>query len=311
MEFDLAMDRQGFIAHRVFPVIDVARAAGNFGIIPVEQLLQNRETTRAPGAGYSRSNFTFEPATYGTQEHGAEEPVDDNQRAMYRDYFDAERIAIERARDVILRNWEKRVAAAVFNSSIWTGSALTTAVSVPWSTPATATPVDDIDAARQKAWDGCGLWPNAVIMNRRNFHLVRKTAQVIDAVASQGAGSSVRARDITAQILAAVFDVDYVLVAGGAKNTAAEGQSAAFGQIWANANVMVCRVATTDDIEEPCIGRTFRWTDDDNGGDKEAPHIVEQYREEKVRGEIYRARHQTDEKRLYHVCGHLLSNVSA
>lgn len=311
MEFDLAMDRQGFIAHRVFPVIDVAEASGNFGIIPVEQLLQNRDTTRAPGAGYSRGNFTFEPATFGTQEHGAEEPVDDNQKAMYRNYFDAEMVSTERARDVILRNWEKRVAAAVFNSSVWTGGTLTTAVSVPWSTAATATPIDDIDAARQAAWNTSGLWANAVIMNRRNFHLARKTAQVIDAIASQGAGSGTKARDVTAQLLAMCFDVDYVLVAGGAKNTASEGQSAAFSQIWGNTNVMVCRVATTQDIQEPCIGRTFRWTEDGNGGSEEAPHIVEQYRDEKVRGDVYRVRHQTDEKRLYTACGHLLSGVSS
>lgn len=311
MEFDLAMDRQGFIANRVFPILDVAEASGNFGIIPVEQLLQNRDTARAPGAGYSRGNFTFEPATFGTQEHGAEEPIDDNQKAMYRHYFDAELVSTERARDVILRNWEKRVAAAVFNTSVWTGSTLATAASVAWSTAATAVPIDDVDNARQKAWDLSGLWPNAVIMNRRNFHLCRKTDQIIDAVASQGAGSATKARDITAQLLAQCFDVDYVLVAGGAKNTATEGQSAAFSQIWSNSYVMVCRVATTNDIQEPCIGRTFRWTEDGNGGSEEAPHIVEMYRDEKVRGDVVRVRHQTDEKRLYASCGHLITSVSS
>ena len=41
-EFDLAMDAAGFIAHRVFPTINVAAASGKFGKIPVEQLLQQR-----------------------------------------------------------------------------------------------------------------------------------------------------------------------------------------------------------------------------------------------------------------------------
>ena len=41
-EFDLAMDRQGFIATRVLPVLEVAKASGVFGKIPIEQLLKVR-----------------------------------------------------------------------------------------------------------------------------------------------------------------------------------------------------------------------------------------------------------------------------
>ena len=65
-EFDLEMDRQGYISHRVLPTIDVGAQAGRFGIIPVEQLLQNRDTARAPGSGYSRGKWNFETTTYAT-----------------------------------------------------------------------------------------------------------------------------------------------------------------------------------------------------------------------------------------------------
>ena len=54
--FDLMMDAEGFIGHRVMPRTPVARQSGNFGKIPIEQLLQNRETKRAPGSGYNRAN---------------------------------------------------------------------------------------------------------------------------------------------------------------------------------------------------------------------------------------------------------------
>jgi hypothetical protein len=53
-EFELAMGERGFIATRVFPVLEVAKQSGIFGKIPIEQLLKTSDTLRAPGADYSR-----------------------------------------------------------------------------------------------------------------------------------------------------------------------------------------------------------------------------------------------------------------
>lgn len=307
------MDRQGFIGSQVLPIISVERASGTFGRIPVEQLLQNRETARAPGGAYSRGQWKFEPDTFAVVEHGAEDPVDDREAQLYRDFFDAELISAERARDAVLRNAERRIAAAVFNTTTWTGASLTTAVGTEWSTVATAVPITDVNAARQKVWDGCGLWPNALIINRRVFHNLRNCAQVKDAIASSGAGAATKARDITTQMLAQVFDLDYILVAGSAKNTANEGQAAAFSEIWDKEYAMVCRLGVSRDMREPCLGRTFMWMEGGGvtEGGIELPAIVETYRDETVRSDIVRVRHDAHEKILYTQCGHLLSNITA
>lgn len=312
-EFDLAMDRQGFIGARVLPILSVDKGSGPFGKIPVEQLLQNRETARAPGSGYSRGIWKFETDSFAVEEHGAEEPIDDREAQLYRDFFDAEIVAAERARDVVLRNAEKRIAAAIFNTTTWTGVSLTTAVSTEWSNASSGVPITDVNAARQKVWDGCGLWPNALIINRRVFNNLRVNAQVKDAIASSGAGFATRARDITVQQLAEVFDLDYILVAGSAKNTANEGQAAAFSEIWDKEYAMVCRIATSNDIKEPCLGRTFMWMEGGSAPDNgmELPAIVETYRDETVRSDIVRVRHDAHEKVLYAACGHLLSNITA
>lgn len=313
-EFDLAMDRQGFIGARVLPILSVDRASGPFGRIPVEQLLANRETSRNPGSGYSRGSWTFTPDSFACVEHGAEEPIDDREAELYRDFFDAELISTERARDAVLRNAEKRIAAAIFNASTWAGSSLTTAVGTEWSNAASGQPITDVNAARQKIWDGSGLWPNALIINRRVFNNLRVNAQIKDAIESSGAGGSTLARDITIQQLAQAFDLDYILVAGSAKAGQAEGQTTpSFQEIWSNEYAMVCRIATSRDIREPCIGRTFMWMEGGGaGGDgPELPAIVESYRDETIRGDVVRVRHDAHEKVLYTECGHLLSNITA
>lgn len=306
-EFNLAMDRQGFIGLRVLPVFETQVQASPFGKIPIAQLLQNRETARSPGGGYSRGSWTFSTDSFACAEHGAEEPIDDRQAQLYASYFDAEVVATERARDVVLRNAERRIASAIFNTSTWTGASLTTAVSTEWSTVATAVPITDVNAARQKVWDGCGMWPNALILNRVAFHNLRNCTQIKDAIASSGAGFPTRARDVTVQQLAEVFDLDYILVAGAAKNTATEGQSVSLSQVWSSEYAMVARIATTNDIQEPCLGRVFHWGQDGS----EIGGTVETYRDETVRSDIVRCRHDVDEKVLYAACGHLLSNITA
>lgn len=306
LEFDLESEKAGYIATQVFPVIDVQSQAGNFGKIPLEQLLQQRETKRAPGSGYARSNWTFEPATYATREHGAEEPVDDREAKMYAEYFQAEQISTMRAFSSVLRNAEQRVADAVFNTTTWTGSSLTTAITHEWDDATNCVPLTDVEAAVQKIYDNSGLWANALVINRKVFRNLRNSAQVIDRIESNGAGNASKASDITAQMLATAFDLEYIIVAGTSKNGAKEGQAASPTQIWSGEYAMVCKIATGPDMRDPCIGRTFHWSQDGSsiGG------TVESYREEAVRADIIRVRHDVAEVVLYPQAGHLLSNIT-
>tara|TARA_R110000868_G_scaffold9119_3_gene46169 strand:+ start:376 stop:1311 length:936 start_codon:yes stop_codon:yes gene_type:complete len=306
LEFDLESEKAGYIATQVFPVIDVQSQAGNFGKIPIEQLLQQRDTRRAPGSGYARGNWTFDKAVYATEEHGAEEPVDDREAKMYSEYFQAEQISTMRAFSSVLRNAEQRVADAVFNTTTWTGSSLTTAPTNEWDDATNAVPLTDVEAAVQKIYDNSGLWANALIINRKVFRNLRNSAQVIDRIESNGAGNASKASDITVQMLAAAFDLDYIIVAGTSKNGAKEGQAASPTQIWSGEYAMVCRISTSPDMRDPCIGRTFHWAQDGSsiGG------TVESYREEAIRGDVIRVRHDVDEIVLYPQAGHLLSNIT-
>lgn len=309
VEFDVEANLGGFIGTNVLKTVDgLASQAGTFGKIPLEQLLQKRDTRRAPGSGYSRGSWKFETAQYACEEHGAEEPVDDRLAKMYAEYFDAETIAGLRARSAVLVNAEQRIADMVFNATTWSGASLTTGIGNEWDKnhATDAKPIDDVEAAVNKVYDGSGLWPNALIINRKVFRNLRNLDQIIERINSEGAGNASKPSDITVAMLAQVFDLDYVIVAGGTKNTADEGLAATPGQIWSSEYAMVCRIATSNDFAEPCIGRTFHWSADGSqiGG------TVESYRDETVRADIVRVRHDVDELILYPQAGHLLSNVT-
>lgn len=303
-EFGLA--DQEFIGHRVLPVMQVGRETGVFGKVKLADILQKRNTARAPGAGYNRGKFVFEPATYACEEHGAEEPVDDREATIYADYLDAEAFAAMRARMAILVEAEKRIEALLYNTTTWTGASLTTTVTNEWDDAANATPIVDVKAAAEKVYDGTGLWPNALIISRKVFRNLRKVDEIEAQLAASGAGFPNRARDVTPAQLSEVFDLDFILVGGGSENTANEGQTPTPSQIWSGEYAMVAKIAVSNDIREPCVGRTFHFAGD--GSDVDG--MVEEYREEAVRSNIIRVRHDVDELVLYKEAAHLLQNIT-
>jgi len=305
-EFDLEMDRRGFIGMQVMPAFESQMQAGTVGKIKLEDLLQNRNIDRAPGGGYSRGDWTFEDWDFATKERGAEEPIDDREAQMYSLFFDYEVVCAARAFDAVLRGQEKRAADLIFNGTTWTGSSLKTAVSNEWDDSTNAEPIDDVEAAVRKVYANSGLMPNALVINRFVFRNLRESAQVRARIVSSGAGNPEKARDVTVEMLKAVFDLDHILVAGSSKNGANEGQAATPSMIWSSEYAMVCRIAETNDIKEPCIGRTFHWGADGSqiGG------TFETYRDETVRSDIARARHDVQEKVMYVEMGHLLENIT-
>jgi len=311
-EFDLAMSRKGFIGAKACQPILVGAQSADVGKITIESMLQTGDDTRAPGAGYKRGDFEFTKFSYATDDHGREAPLDDRTLRIYRDLIDAEGHATQRAIDQVLRNYEIACAALLYDTNTWTGAALTLAITEEWDTANAAVPINDVETARQKMLANSGLMPNALICNRKQFFNLAHTDQVVGLIKFWGGDDPKR---INAAMVAAVLDLDFVLVAGGdnVMNAANEGQSASPSSIWSDEYAMLARVAVTDDPQEPCVARTFMW-DEENAGalgsGEELALVVEEYREEHRRSSVVRARNDRDLVVMYPEAAFLFSNVT-
>lgn len=297
--FDLAMSRNGFIGLKVLPVFDTALRAGSIGIIPTAQMLKQAGSPRAPGAGYQRDDFTFTDISYSTTEKGRESPVDDNTKNVYGNVINAEKIAAARAQDMTLRYMEQLIAAAVFNSSTFTP----TAVGTEWSTVASSTPVTDVKNAQVRMWEATGMKPNAVIMNWLVFNNLRFNTEIKDAIKNV---LGVLPSQITVDTLKAAFMVDHVLISDAPKNTAPDGQLT-IAPIWSSEYVGVARIADDNDITRPVLGRTMHYTGDGSAIEGR----MEVYRDENRRADIVRCRMQADPLIIYSGAMQLLSNITA
>lgn len=306
-EIDLAMNRQGFIAHRVLPIITRTKPNGDYPTIPREQLLQVRSTQRAPGGGYPRSGAGFSKDSYSTSEHGHEAVLDDRTVKMYDDLVDAERWEGERIRNIVLQDYEIEVANYLFNATTFSGK--TANVTNEWDDTANATPVSDIEAKREVIFAATGYEPNALVISRHVFRNLRRCDEVIDNLKYQGFQDA-RPSQISEQALALALDIDYIIVAGSAKNTANESDAASMSRIWSNEYALLCRVAETNNPSEYCLGRTIVW-DAESALDGERLGVIEEmYRDEPARANVKRARTDWGKKIIDLDCGYLLSNIT-
>lgn len=308
-EFDLEMNRRGFIGPRVLRPRVVGAQSATYGKVSVEELLRSQDTARRARAGYGRDTFESGTTNYATQEYGWECPLDDREKRVYRDLVDQEQVSMMRALSIVCDHYERDVADAVFNTSTWNGASLTTAVSTPWATHASATPVADVIAAADKVALNCGQQPNALIINWREYMNMLQCASVKSMLATSKDQSLAN----LAAAVAALCGLEQIIVANGIKNTANVKQTASLSRIWGDNYAMVAKVATSDDPKEICLGRTWMFSDENApgaaGDGSTLAVIMEEYREESTRGTIYRARNDRAVQVLYAEAGHLLTSV--
>ena len=303
-EFDTDQQLRQLIGFQVLPAAPVPRQAASFAKITRESLLRRANVRRTKGGDYNRDGFETEDDSYECLEYGLENPLDDSERSFYQNDFDGEFWSAQSVFVKLMTEHEIRVATAVFDSSSWTGAALTTAVSTEWST-ITADILGDVQGAKEKVRTVCGIDPRHMAISRKVWLNVRKNTALIDSVKYTEKASDA----VVKAAIAAYLDLDQIFVGGGVYNSAKEGQTFVSADIWDDEYASIFVGAQPGaPVKTPCLGRTFVWEEDspESGG-----LAVEEYRWEKQRSWIYRARHNVDEKIIDLNFAHLLSNITA
>lgn len=295
-------ERENFVAQRIFPLFNTRKRSGQYPVIPIEALAKISDTTRAPRGGYQRDDWEFSMSDYSCQEYGWEEPIDDTERLEYQDYFSADVVAMERATNKLLLGYEKRVIDAVTSTSNVT---LTSTAAVAWSTAATCTPLADVEAGKEAMRLASGIIPNCIVMNDKVFNYLRQCAEIEDRVKyTEQFLFAPRQTQISA--LAQYFDVPYLWIAGTVYDSTGRGKSKTLARLWPDSKVLLAKVSTGGlSLREPCLGRTFLWTED-------SPNMLttETYREEQTRADVMRVRNHTDECFIFTNAGYLITSVA-
>jgi hypothetical protein len=285
----------GNTGNLVFPVIaPIFNTALQNAKYPVWSIKNDVSTPRikkrAFGDGFNRVGFDISDDSYACSERGLESPVDDSFRAVYQNQFDADMAAVARITrsitlDQELRTKEKMDAAA-------TAGAITVAdaPTIKWDA-ASCTPVKDVKKAKNAFAKRNGAEPTHLILPRSVAEALEETEDVRSRIRYTGQVEALNISTGTLQrVLAEVFGIANIFIAGGLRNTANEGQDLNIDYIWGkDAFMAYCPGGALD---TPNFMRTFTF----NGASPENQSSIFTYRDEPKKSDVHRGTIYTDEK---------------
>ena len=296
----------GLIGTAVMPILDVPVRAGQYPsfVLKEGQLLKSDVKNRAPYGSFARGTRAFNQDTYSALEFGYEEAVDDTVTLDVARFFDAEVIAAKLAKRKLLLAHELRVAAKIFDNTVFTATNSGTA----YTTGNLAT--FDVGADVQEAIDrllakGESTSNLSVVLSSQVWTRIRASTKFQNRLRGTGLSSDTILNAST-QAAAEVFGVSEVLIGRASYDTAPEGVAFASGNVWSNSLIWVGSVTQASaGFFGGGAGFTLNWSE-------YGPAIgVSTYREEAIKSNIVRASHYTAEKVVNANAGQLITTQYA
>jgi hypothetical protein len=297
---------KNLVADLVMPVVNVDADAGQYPVFKKTkgQLLKRGVKARAPYSGFPRGTMSYEQETYSTTEWGFEQPIDDTIAKRVKRFFDAELIATAMARRKLLLDREIRVAAAMFNTSNFSATASATAYTA--ANLATFDFAADVEGLKDSAV-AIGESFNTIVIPFQVWTRIKQSTKFQNRL--RGAGiSSDSLLNVSAEAAAEVLELDNVIIAKSAYDTAAEGQTFTSGLIWANTYCWVGKVTsagTPAAMLQGGAGYTLNWSEFG------PPVGISTYRDEPNKSDIVRAEQNVAEEIVNGAAGALLTTQYA
>lgn len=250
--------QSAFIADRVFPIVRVNKQSDLFFRYSKADWHRDEAQERAPATESAGGGWRMDTDDYFARVYAYHKDVDDQTRANADMPIDMDRDATEFVTQKLLLRREKVWANTYFQSGIW-GIDLVGVAAAPaagqflqWD-QANSTPIEDVTTQAIAIAEQTGFRPNRLVLTPYVYNTLRHHPEVLDRIKYTQRGV------VTTEILAALFDVEQVVIPWGIENTQAEGlpeeEQFVFGK-----HAMLVYANPRPSILQPSAGYIFAWT---------------------------------------------------
>ena len=270
---------EAFVAMSAFPMVPVAQASNQYYVFDKDDTFRDDMEPRAAGTETAGGTYTLSHEAYNAVVYGIHKDVPDQVRANADTPLAPDRDATNWCTQKALIRQERIWAAGHFSSGDpgagghWNLStdgvggvgATRSAAFDPNSAAnndllqwddAGSTPIEDIREGRRHVLENSGYMPNVLILSRPVYDILVDHGDIVGRLdRGQTTGPALVNRDS----LAALFEVDQVLVMDGVYNTAGDGVSGSYDFIGGKHALLLYRTSAPS-ITEPSAGYTFVWT---------------------------------------------------
>lgn len=242
---------KNFVADEVFPIIPVDKESDKYYIWTKDFWFRDGVRPRAPGGSYAEGGLELSNTSFFCDNVAESFPIPretaQNQDAAIRlEESGAEWLAIQFA-----LHREISLATAIMDASAWT-SDTTLAGGSQWSDFANSDPIGDVQTGIQAVETLTGEVPNVMLIGKTVWDKLKTHPDIIDRF--KHTTSAVPTTDM----VAALLEIDRILVGRAVKNTAEEGANFVGAYIWPK-NALLMKVMPGAGLMDPSAGKTFIW----------------------------------------------------
>jgi hypothetical protein len=228
-----------FVASKVFPIVGVDKRSDVFYTYDRGYFNRNNAQKRAPNTPSAGGDYALSTDSYLCDVFAVHKDIADQIRANADSVLNLDAEATEFVAHQLLIQREAAFANSFMTTGVW-GTDITGVSGTPtgaqvkqWNDGA-SDPVKNIRDAKRTVQENTGFRPNTLTLGRSVFDALLDNDAIVDRIKyGQTPGSPAI---VNAQSLAALFELDQILVSDAIVNTAAEGQTNAHSFIVGNRN---------------------------------------------------------------------------
>lgn len=251
-----------FVASRTFPGLSVSKQTDKYYIYNREDFFRRQMKKVTDGQPPEQGGYRLSNDSYSCDVWGEGVPIGWMLKANADAPLDPERDAMIYLTHQAMLEKEYQFAATAMATNVW-GTEVTGAASSPgtgevlqWN-DADSTPIDDVKRAKRAMLLKTGFKPNVLTLGKLVYDILTEHPDIIGRL-DRGQTPNGPAQ-ATKDDLAALFEVEEILVSEAVENTAAEGATESNAFIVGRHALLSYRTRTPG-IMTPSAGYSFNWT---------------------------------------------------
>jgi hypothetical protein len=228
----LAYRNRTYIADRVFPIIDSPSPEAKIGRYLKSDWFRDEAGIRAPGTKAARGGYKVDTISISANEFAFAKEVTEEDRQLAAlpntPPLQPEQDAIEFCTMKIDLKKERQVSGIILNST-WSDLTGGDNAEGLWAAGQGNTFINDVETAIDRIESNTGFRPNALLLSSNTLKELKMEATVLERIKYTQRGI------ISAELIAALFDLDEVLIGGAIYSSAKErkdGTDFAAARIW-------------------------------------------------------------------------------
>ncbi|QCO07398.1 hypothetical protein [Azospirillum argentinense] len=236
-----------FVFNKIFPTCPVEKETDKYYVFDIDSFMRGRARRRADGTESSGGGFKTSTDSYDlTDPYAHHKPVTQRERDNSDSQLELDQTSVDFVMSNILITAEEDFLGQYFKTGVWGQDKVGGDTIGKWDDYASSNPIEDIDTARLWIWQNTGRKPNTLTVHPTVHARLKNHPLILDRFDGKAPNEAG---------LAALFEVERYLQAGGVHRTGPEGDGE--GNFIAGKHALLSFAPHTPALKTPSCGYTF------------------------------------------------------